>query len=137
MKEVGKNKKDFNDFRFEGLNWRQQSNKYLTMDRVSEDETKIVVKVGSSHLIETKYGYALILDHSHVVFLKSWQVSENYYGNEVLLTKKFFNGKDWGEHKDFEEEPKNLKFEEWLETAKEQNEKDEDGIRSNPVRWEK
>lgn len=137
MKEVGKNKKDFNDFRFEGLNWRQQSNKYLTMDRVSEDETKIVVKVGSSHLIETKYGYALILDHSHVVFLKSWQVSENYYGNEVLLTKKFFNVKEWGEHEDFEEEPKNLKFEEWLETAKEQNEKDEDGIRSNPVRWEK
>lgn len=37
MKEVGKNKKDFNDFRFAGLNWRQQSNKYLTMDRVSED----------------------------------------------------------------------------------------------------
>ena len=95
------------------------------------------VKVGSSHLIETKYGYALILDHSHVVFLKSWQVSENYYGNEVLLTKKFFNVKEWGEHEDFEEEPKNLKFEEWLETAKEQNEKDEDGIRSNPVRWEK
>lgn len=137
MKEVGKNKKDFNDFRFEGLNWRQQSNKYLTMDRVSEDETKIVVKVADAHLSETKYGYALILDHSHVVFLKSWQVSENYYGNEVLLTKKFFNVKEWGEHEDFEEEPKNLKFEEWLETAKEQNEKYEDGIRRNPVRWEK
>lgn len=137
MKEVGKNKKDFNDFRFAGLNWRQQSNKYLTMDRVSEDETKIVVKVADAHLSETKYGYALILDYSHVVFLKSWQVSKNYYGNEVLLTKKFFNVKEWGEHEDFEEEPKNLKFEEWLETAKEQNEKDEDGIRSNPVRWEK
>lgn len=137
MKEVGKNKKDFNDFRFAGLNWRQQSNKYLTMDRVSEDETKIVVKVADAHLSETKYGYALILDYSHVVFLKSWQVSKNYYGNEVLLTKEFFNVKEWGEHEEFSDEPENLKFEEWLKTAKSQNEKDVDGIRRNPVRWEK
>ena len=137
MKEVGKNKKDFNDFRFAGLNWRQQSNKYLTMDRVSEDETKIVVKVADAHLSETKYGYALILDYSHGVFLKSWQVSKNYYGNAVLLTKEFFNVTEWGEQEEFSDEPENLKFEEWLKTAKSQNEKAEDGIRRNPVRWEK
>lgn len=63
-------KKDFNDFRFSGLNYKEKSNKYFTMNRVSEDENKVVVKVDSVHLFETKYGYALILDNTHVVFSK-------------------------------------------------------------------
>ena len=49
-------KKDFNDFRFSGLDWKKTSNKYMTMKRISDDESKIVVKVGSSHLLKTKYG---------------------------------------------------------------------------------
>ena len=33
-------KKDFNKFRFEGLDPRQKSNKYMTMKRVSDEITK-------------------------------------------------------------------------------------------------
>lgn len=134
-------KRDFNEFRFSGLNYRDKSNKYFTMDRVSEDETKIVVKVADSHLLKTKYGFALILNAEHVVFLKDWQVSDNYYGIEVLLTKEYFTPKKWGEFPDFDYEEENLTWEEWLETAKAQSatETDEDGYTTkiNPVHWEK
>ena len=140
-KEIDMAKRDFNEFRFSGLNYRDKSNKYFTMDRVSEDETKIVVKVADSHLLKTKYGFALILNAEHVVFLKDWQVSDNYYGIEVLLTKEYFTPKKWGEFPDFDYEEENLTWEEWLETAKAQSatETDEDGYTTkiNPVHWEK
>ena len=107
------------------------------MDRVSADESKIVVKVGESHILKTKFGYALILDYSHVVFLKDWQVSNNYFGVEVLLQKEFFIVKEWGAFEDFGYEPDNLDFNTWLEAAKAQaNLKDEDGEPLNRVRWE-
>lgn len=136
MKEVSTKMKEFNDYRFEGLNWRQYSNNYLTMERVSKDENKIVVKTAGEHLIETKNGYALILDRTHVVFLKSWQVSSNYFGNEVLLTREYFNVKEWGQHDEFDEEPQNLKFDKWLEAAKAQdNRVDQDGEKMCKVKW--
>ena len=115
-------KKDFNNFRFEGLEARQASNNYVTMKRVSEDKNKIVVRVGENHLQLTKYGYALILDNKHVVFLKHWQVSENYFTNEVILNRGYFNVKEWGDWEDFSEKPQNLEFENWLKAAQEQQE---------------
>lgn len=137
MKTVSSKKNDFNNFRFEGLNWYQYSNKYYSMDRVSADESKIVVKVGESHILKTKFGYALILDYSHVVFLKDWQVSDNYFGVEVLLQKEYFIVKEWGTFEDFGDDPENLDFNTWLEAAKAQaNFKDEDGEALNRVRWE-
>ena len=130
--------KNFNEYRFEGLNYTDASNKYYTMERVNADETKIVVKVASSHLLKTKFGYALILDYDHVVFLKNWQVDINYFGCEVLLTKEFFNVKNWGEFSDFGEEKKNLEWSTWLDVAKAQNAAiDEDGMRCNRVKWAK
>ena len=133
-------KKDFNEFRFAGLNHREKSNKYFTMNRVSEDENKIVVKVGDSHILKTKYGYALILNAEYVVFLKDWQVDQNFYGNEVILTKEYFTPKKWGDFSDnFGYEEENLDWNEWLETAKEQSGTviDEDGEErlANPVHW--
>lgn len=138
MSNLSKKAKEFNDFRFEGLDWYQQSNKYLSMNRVSEDENKVVVKVADCHLISTRFGYALILDESHVVFLKSWQVSSNYYGNEVLLQRNFFDVKEWGDFSDnFGENPDNLDFNCWLETARAQDAyTDEEGDRLNVVKWE-
>lgn len=130
-------KNDFNEFRFKGLGYRDASNKYYTMNRINDDETKIVVKIAGSHLIETKYGYAVILDNKHVVFVKSWQVSSNYFGNEVLLTKEYFVPKEWGEHDDFFENEEALSWESWVEIAKEQSAVDEDGMKINPVKWEK
>lgn len=133
-------KKDFNEFRFGGLNNRYEvSNQYMTMDRVSEDENKIIVKVAAEHLIQTKYGYALILDRTHVVFVKEWAVDENWFGNEVLLTREFWNVKEWGVHDEFDDEPQNLDFNTWLNAAKEQDKivEDEDGYKTklNPVKW--
>lgn len=79
------------------------------MDRLSEDESKIVVKVGDSHLLKTKFGYALILNAEYVVFIKDWQVDRNNYGNEVLLTKEYFIPQKWGDFSDeFEDDEENL-----------------------------
>lgn len=122
--------KKFDEFRFEGLNARPASNKYLTMNRVSKDGNKIVVKVAENQLIPTKYGYALILDRTHVVFVKSWQVSQNWFGNEVILTKEFFNVKVWGEHNDFLDDSYNLTWDAWKTAAEDQNENEE-----LPVKW--
>ena len=135
---MGSSKKaEFNNFRFDGLNPKDISNKYITMDRVSADRNKIVVKVDSSHLLETKYGYALILDQNHVVFLKSWQVSQNYFGNEVLLNREYWNVKEWGDFSDeFDEEEENYNFDAWLSVAKMQDELlNEEGKKANRVHW--
>lgn len=131
-------KKDFNEFRFAGLDYKECSNKYFTMNRVNQDETKIVVKISDSHLLKTRYGYGLILDDKHVVFLKDWQVSNNYFGIEVLLTKEYFNVKEWGDFSEFGADEANLKWETWLEAAKAQDQLlDEDGYKANKVKWEK
>lgn len=121
----------FNEFRFEGLDARKISNKYMTMKRVSDDKNKIVVKVGDSHILKTKFGYALILNAEYVVFIKDWQVDQNYYGNEVLLSKEFFSPKKWGDFSlEFGYEEDNLNWEEWLNTAIAQSENED-----NAVRW--
>lgn len=128
-------KNNFNDFRFEGLNYKKCSNKYFTMDRVSADENKIVVKVGESHLIETRYGFALILDNTHVVFLKKWQVNRNYFGNEILLVRDFFKPTEWGTHDEFIGEENYCDFNAWLGVAKEQRDfVDEEGNK-NKALW--
>ncbi|MCW6662951.1 hypothetical protein NHG29_01560 [Aerococcaceae bacterium NML160702] len=120
----------FNDFRFAGLDAKKHSNKYLTMRRISEDGNKIVVKVGDNHLIKTKYGYALIVDEKHVVFIKEWQVSENYYGNEVVLDRNFWSVKQWGQHDAFIGiDEKEHDFDTWASVAKIQEES------GNEVRW--
>lgn len=133
-------KSDFNDFRFSGLHYISASNKYYTMQRVSDDSNKIVVKVADTHLQKTKYGYALILDINHVVFIKDWQVSQNYYGNEVLLTREYFIVKEWGEFSQFGEadNDEELTFDYWLNIAKEQSFIDDEiETFGNPVRWGK
>ena len=122
-------KKDFNEYRFKGLNYERISNNYITANRVSENETKIIVKVAGEHLIKTAYGYALILDYSRVVFLKEWQVSINFYGNEVVLDKNYFKVKEWGEHDMFTTDDNECKWETWLQVAKEQQEA------NNTVKW--
>lgn len=123
-------KRDFNAFRFEGLNHRDISNNYWTMNRVNELEDRVVVKVSDDHLIKTRHGYALVLDKEHVVFLKNWNVSKSYYGNEVMLTKAFFNVKKWGTHDAFASViEENHSYDTWVEIAKGQKETD--------VKWSK
>ena len=115
--------KKFNEFRFAGLNYNVFSNKYWTMNRTSEDGNKIVVKVADSHIFESKYGYGLILDAHHVLWLKDWQVSRNYYGNEVVLDRNYFNVKEWGDFSDnFADEPETCDWIWWARAAAEQAE---------------
>lgn len=124
-----KEKGSFNDFRFEGLNVKKVSNNYITMNRVNQAEDRIVVRVGDNHLEKTPYGYALVLDKKNVVFVKDWQVSKNYYGNEVMLTKQYFKPREWGEHNAFSSvNTSEHKWESWVKTAKQQKETE--------VKWE-
>lgn len=113
--------KDFNDFRFEGLNYRDFSNNYWTMNRVSESEDRIVIRFSIVHLFETLYGWGLILDRNHVLWLKDWAVSSNFKGNEVLLSREFFNPKPSRyENREFDVNPDACTWEYWLNVAKEQ-----------------
>jgi hypothetical protein len=131
-------KEQFNNFRFAGLDYKEASNKYFTMKRVNAEQTKIVVKVAPDHLVKTKFGYALILDKTHVVFIKDWQVNNNFYGTEVILTKEYFNVKEWGDHNEFAISDEFLSFEKWVEVAKAQdNLKNSEGYQVNQVKWEK
>jgi hypothetical protein len=141
MKKISKKTTEFNDFRFAGLEWRQYSNNYMTMKRFNDSKDKVVVKVGSSHLFKSKFGYGFILDPKHVLWLKDWQVSDNYYGTEVLLDRKYFTPKEYGDFDDFLEAPEHLDWEYWVETAELQENamaKDEDGDEyyCNKVKWE-
>lgn len=112
---------NFNDYRFGGFDYGDYSNKYYKIkNHVSENEEKIIVCIGENHLVKTRFGYALILDNMHVIFLKSWQVSTSPQGNYVLLDKKFWNVKEWGNFENFMVDENELKFETWLEAAKEQ-----------------
>ena len=122
-------KANFRNWLFEGMDARKHSNKYWTANRVSSDESKIIVKVADSHVIATQYGYAIILDSSHVVFVKDWAVDSNWYGTEVMLTKRYFSVKKWGSHDDFMENEENLNWDAWLNVAKEQQAHD------NLARW--
>ena len=101
-------KTNFNDYRFEGLDYKSYSKKYYTMKRVSDDETKIVVCVNSPRLLPTKYGWALILDLKHVVFLQDWAVNCTHFGN--------------GFHSFCKNEEEALDFQTWVNLAKEQDE---------------
>lgn len=122
--------KKFNEYRFAGLDYKVASNKYWTMNRVSEDERKIVVKVSDCHIVETRYGYAIILDAHHVVFVKDWSVSRNWYGNEVMFSEEYFNVKEWGDFsEDFEDDTQSCTWEHMLEIAKVQRDAE------NPVKW--
>lgn len=136
MEKISTKKQVFNDFRFEGLNAHQVSNKYLTMNRRNDSNSRLVIKVDSSNIRKTQYGYLLILNRKNVVFLQDWQVSDNYFGVEVLLDKKYFNVKEFGNWEDFEADNTYLAFENWAKVAEEQSEREEDGTPINQVRWE-
>lgn len=135
MEKISTKKQVFNDFRFEGLNAHQVSNKYLTMNRRNDSNSRLVIKVDSSNIRKTQYGYLLILNKTNVVFLKDWQVSDNYFGTEVLLDKKYFNVKEFGNWGDFEADDTYLIFDNWVKVAEEQSEREEDGTPINQVRW--
>lgn len=113
-----------------GLKPRYTTDNYITMNRVSDTGDKIVVKVAKGQIFETRYGYGLILDKNHVVWLKDFQVYTSSYGTEVILNKNYFNVKQWGDFSDqFAKNEENYKFETWVNAAKEQEKA------GNIVKW--
>lgn len=142
--------KKFDEFRFSGLHARMYSGKYATMSRVSDDESKIVVKVAEGQVFETRYGYGLVLNAENVLWLKGWQVSDNYYGVEVMLMKESFKpSKSSFPRDEFGHDTESLDWNAWLKTAKEQQEakwietvvvdeetgETEEQEKTNMVRW--
>ena len=124
--------KEFNDFRFGDLNYNSINKHYYIMNRVSDDENKIVVNVDPNHIYETETEYALILDANTVVFLARWQVDYSYYGVEVLLMKDHFAPKKWGDFSDsFFVDEDTSTWEHWLRAARLQESNDK------IVRWSK
>jgi len=108
------------------------------MKRVNKEETRVVVKVAEEHVFPTQWGWALILDVNHVVFLRPWQVDVNYFGCEVLIEKTYFKPKEWGNFPSFGENPDNLIWDKWVAAAKAQdNLINEDGAPRNRVHWTK
>ncbi|MGC4441381.1 hypothetical protein ABXW85_21220, partial [Streptococcus suis] len=52
------------------------SNKYneLKGNHVSKDGNNAVINISSEHVFRTQYGYGVIVDAEHTVFVKPWQV---------------------------------------------------------------
>ena len=99
------------------------TNKYVTMDRVSEDGNRVVVRVADEQLFKSQYGYGLILDDSHVAWLKDQNVNRNFYGNEVVINKQYFKAKEWGDFSSKfgkSETGAEFTFDHWKKVAQEQ-----------------
>lgn len=121
---------DFNAFRFAGLEHYDVSRRFMSMNRIDAEKTRVVIRFAESHVFKTQYGYGLILDRTHVLWLKDWQVSDNCYGVEVVLTKQYFTPKAAAKpFSDFDDNPDMLAWEEIVRIAEEQAE--------TPVRWGK
>lgn len=98
----------FNDFQqnvqLKGFNqddFEKVSNNRFAYDgpSVNEDGSKVLVIVNPDQVRETRYGYGLILDSEHTVFIKSWQVLGSCYermnGKLIVLGRNYFNVKDF------------------------------------------
>lgn len=81
---------EFQNYRFSGLEWREASNKYYGIKQYNKNADTAIIRVDDSHLIQTKYGYGFKTDADHVVWLKDWQVNQNWHGNYVLANKKYW-----------------------------------------------
>ena len=81
---------DFQNYRFDGLEWEKGSNKYYRVQQYNPNSDNAIIRVADEHLIKTQYGYGFKTDAEHVVWVKDWQVNQNYYGNFVLANKKYW-----------------------------------------------
>lgn len=83
----------FDNFRFSGLNYSMINAKTFTMDRVSADENKIVVRVSknSVRFIKSKKRYKMMLNQTHCLYFKPWQVSILGDYAEILMNRNYFH----------------------------------------------
>ena len=113
--------RDFNKFRFEGLDYKTSGKSHWSMKRISDDESKIIVDVAPEQIFGTKYGFGLILDRTHVCFVEDWNVLAGMYGHtQVILSKRYFKAKEFGERDDYADDGYNCTWDAWLMAAKRQ-----------------
>lgn len=121
--------RDFNQFRFAGLDYKTADKNHWTMRRFAEDGSKCVVKVAPEQIFETKYGHGLILDRGHVAYLRDWSILAGEFGSVlVLLDRDHFVAKRFGSRAEYAEDLENCKYEAWLEAARQQAEADTERV---------
>ena len=81
------------------------SNKYneLKGNHVSKDGNNAVVNISGEHVFRTQYGYGVIVDAEHTVFVKPWQVWGQNRANQgyvINFNKDYYNVKKYGDHSD-------------------------------------
>ncbi|MGL5899423.1 MAG: hypothetical protein ACRCZW_07120 [Lactobacillaceae bacterium] len=121
-------KQSFNDFRFKGFDYEDQSNKYWKFgSQVNDDESKALIRIDENNVF-SYYGnngwkvYVLKLDRNHCVFIKHWQHFDGFYGTYILIDKNYYHVVDAKEpFEDMAEEGSMNTWEEVLALAKAQD----------------
>lgn len=99
-------------------------NKYFSMERTSSDESQCIVTVSENRLRRSKFDtYMLILDQTHVLFLKKWAVCFTPKGPNVFLDSNFWNVKEFGNFEKYGDDEEMLNFETWYHIALNQTDK--------------
>ena len=127
---------EFNNFRFGDMGYKIHTIRYMTMNRVNEDKTKVVVKVDPRMLYKTKFGYAMHLNEKYVIYLKEWQVDMNPDGCEILLNKDYFKPVEYGFSRGYQGYDHLLNWDTWVRIATKQDAAlDLEGNKANEVKW--
>lgn len=91
------------NYKFKGFKPEQfykESNKYMTLRgaQVSEDGENAVILLSAEHVFPTRYGYGVIVDANHVVWIKDWQVWGQTRNNHYVInfSKTFYQVKEYG-----------------------------------------
>ncbi|KJY56164.1 hypothetical protein JF76_07750 [Lactobacillus kullabergensis] len=117
----------FNDYRFKGFKYQDQSHKYWDFkQQVNDDESKVLIRISPDNVFSYMgnkgwTNYVLKLDRDHCMFLKNWQYFEGYYGTYILLDKIYFKVADAREpFEDMVSQGDMLTWNDALDIAKEQ-----------------
>ena len=120
---------DFNEYRFKGFKYEDQSNKYWKFNsQVNNDGSKILVKIAPDNYFTytAKSGhinYVIKLDRNHVAFIKWWQMFEGWYGDYMLIDKNYWRPVESNKPNEDMVEKADLSYDHLLEIAKEQKAK--------------
>ena len=117
----------FNDYRFKGFKYQDQSHKYWDFkQQVNDDESKVLIRISPDNAFSYMgykgwTNYVLKLDRDHCMFLKNWQYFEGYYGTYILLDENYFKVADAREpFEDMVSQGDMLTWDDALEIAKDQ-----------------